>query len=351
MTDNIPADIIPQEDELTDAEISAFLAKSTFPVRVGVTIDGCFQSQEQVDEIMGSANFFFRAFGVFLNLEGPEAVTIADDYAGAISKVERGMENAPAISATEDGFGNGLAMSIPVLRNGGLKTHIVFHSNLARALVCSDNDARGIAIHTLAREARHTHEHEIESLNLPGVYGSYIPDYKEGRLFLLAHKCWTEYIASHLSSRWGTGDYCKSYSDMLCTMLSTARERGNAALDRYREHRDILNVEREVIDAYALLLDRGSYLVGHIHGLGKSVLEMAPEFFSLVNETAWFKPIFERYEANVRTLHESYGKWSGIQVFEPLKQTFESLLNAGGIFYYRTMMDDRWRIGLNKPRD
>lgn len=136
---------------------------------------------------------------------------------------------------------------------------------------------------------------------------------------------------------------------MLCSMLSTARERGNAALDRYGSHKDILKVEREIIDAYGLLLDRASYLVGHVHGLEKTVEEMAPEFFKLVNDPAWFRPTFERYEANVRALHESYGAWGGLETFEPLKKTFESLLNTGGMFYYRLPFDEQWRIGLNKP--
>ena len=342
----------PQENQDSDvADFTALLEKTTLSKDIRVIVNGGYESEDEAKDVWATSLLFFRWFGTVLGLEGLEAVTIDDDYAGALTRVERGFATSQTLTATSDDFGNGLAMAVPVLRNGHLKTHIVLHSNLLRVLVLPQNEMHGVAIHTLAHEAGHAHDHEVESRNLPGVYGSYIPDYKEGRLFLLAHKCWTEYIASHLSSRWGTGDYCKSYSDMLCTMLSNARERGNAALDRYREHRDILKVEREVIDAYALLLDRGSYLVGHIHGLGNSVAEMAPEFLMLVNETAWFKPIFERYEANVRTLHESYGKWSGIEVFEPLKQTFESLLNAGGMFYYRTMMDDRWKIGLNKPRD
>jgi hypothetical protein len=350
MSDGVSSDS-PQEDELTDAEISAFLEKSTLPSEIDICIDGRYDSEDHARQVANATLAFFRMLGVFLNLSGLEAVSVADDYKGALEKVEQGFQTTQSLAPTNDEFGNGLAMAVPVLRNGALKTHIVLHSGLARVLLNSENEMYGVGVHTLAHEAGHAHDHEVESSNLPGVYGSYIPDYKEGRLFLLAHKCWTEYIASHLSSRWGTGDYCKSYSDMLCAMLSTARERGNAALDRYREHQDILKVEREVIDAYALLLDRGSYLVGHIHGLGKSVGEIAPEFFTLVNETSWFKPVFERYEVNVRTLHGSYGKWSGVEVFEPLKQTFESLLNAGGMFYYRFVMDDRWRIGLNKPRD
>jgi hypothetical protein len=343
-------DIDPaEENELSQADIAALLAKSTLLPSVDFSIHGSFESEEQGQSLVQIALAFFQLFGAFLNLEGLEAVTVADDYKGTISRIDQGFKKASALTPTADGFGSGAAMAIPVLRDGKLKTHIVLHSNLIRVLALSDNEMSGVAIHTMAHEAGHAHDHEVESHNLPGVYGSYIPDYKAGRLFLLAHKCWTEYIASHLSSRWGTDDYCKGYSDMLCSMLSTARERGDAALDRYGSHRDILRVEREVIDAYGLLLDRASYLVGHVHGLGKTVEKMAPAFFRLVNETRWFKPIFERYEANMRALHESYGAWSGLEAFDPLKSTFESLLNAGGMFYYRLPFDEQWRIGLNKP--
>lgn len=343
---------IPDKDDgVSKAEIAALLEKSTLPVTVDFSIHGSFDSEEAAKRLLDAALTFFQLFGAFLNLEGLEAVTVADDYKGTISLIDQGFKKASALTPTEDGFGSGAAMAVPVLRDGKLKTHIVLHSNLLRVLALSENEMSGVAIHTMAHEAGHAHDHEIESRNLPGAYGSYIPDYKEGRLFLLAHKCWTEYIASHLSSRWGTDDYCKGYSDMLCSMLSSARERGNSTLDRYGSHRDILRVEREVIDAYGLLLDRASYLVGHVHGIGKTVEEMAPDFFRLVNETTWFKPIFERYEASVRALYESYGAWSGIEAFEPLKKTFESLLNAGGMFYYRLPFDEQWRIGLNKPRD
>lgn len=136
---------------------------------------------------------------------------------------------------------------------------------------------------------------------------------------------------------------------MLCSMLSTARERGNTALDLYGEHRDIMKAEGELVDAYAALLTRASYLVGHVHGLGRTVEESAPEFYQLVNETPWFRPDFEQYEANMKVLYDNYGKWPGIEVFEPLKLTFETVLNAGGMFYYRAP-DGTWMIGLNRPR-
>lgn len=40
-----------------------------------------------------------------------------------------------------------------------------------------------------------------------------------------------------------------------------------------------------------------------------------------------------------------------LKAFDPLKSTFESLLNEGGMFYYRLPFNEQWRVGLNKPRD
>jgi len=337
------------ESGLSEEEIAILLEKSTFPDNVKWLIEGNYDSQEKVNEIASPVYSFLQLFGAFLNLEGIEAVTIAADYKAAVAGVERGFGDAPALSPSEDVFGSGSAMAVPVLRGGTLKTHIVLHSGIAQGLVSTEKKLSGLAVHLIAHEAGHAHDHEIENRNLPGWYSNFPPDYRERRLFLLAHRCWAEYIASHLSSRWGTDSYCKEYSEMLCSMLSTARQRGNAALDGYQQDKDIGRVERGVIEAYGEFLVRVSYLVGHVHGLGKSVEESAPEFLKLVNEATWFTPIFERYEANVRVLQKSYGAWSGIEVFEPLKQTFELLLRAGGMTYYRLPFDEQWRIGLNRP--
>jgi hypothetical protein len=163
-TDNNSA----MNDEDLKAEIAALFEKSTLPATVDFSVDGRFDSAEQARGLGEKVVGFFRLFGAFLNLQGLEAVTIADDYN------EQGFKNAPALAPTEDGFGSGAAMAVPVLRKGMLKTRIVLHSNLLRVLGSDEEWARSIAIHTMAHEAGHAHDHEIESRNLPGAYGSYI---------------------------------------------------------------------------------------------------------------------------------------------------------------------------------
>ena len=342
----------PEEGlDCDDREFAELLEKSTLPSDVGIHVDGRYQSEEEGRRVLQTTLGFLRYFGAFLNLEGLEAITIADDYAGAAANVERGFETFQALTPTNDEFGTGLAMAVPVIRAGCLKTHIVLDSRIPRALLNPDCGIYQEAIYTLAHEAAHAHDHQIESRAFPGLYGTRIPDYRDGRLFTLAHICWNEYIACRLSAAWGTETYCNDNSDTLCEMLSSARRRGDACFDRYAGPTEIQKTENELIEVYGTLLVRTSYLVGHVHGLDATVAEKAPAFHSLVNKTPWFKVVFERYEESVRGLYQGYAdSWHDIQVFEPLKQTFEALLNAGGMFYV-CLPTGNYFVGLRRPID
>jgi hypothetical protein len=325
------------------------LEKSTLPPDIGIHVDGRYQSEDELREVWQTTLGFLKFFGISLRLDGLEAITIADDYSGALAQVERGFETTQPLTPSKDTFGTGFAMAVPVLRDGCLKTHIVLDSAISRAIVKPDCEVYQEAIHTLAHEAAHAHDHQLESCAFPNLYGTRIYDHRDGRLFSLAHMCWNEYIACRLSADWGSETYCKNYSDSLCEMLSTARKRGDECFDRYSGPAEIQRTENELVEVYGTLLVRTSYLVGHVHGLNATVMERAPEFYSLVNQTPWFKPIFERYEENVRGLYQGYAdSWHDIQVFEPLKLTFEAVLNAGGMFYQRFPTGDYF-IGLRRP--
>ena len=196
-----------------DLDLKALLEKSTLPPDIGIHVDGRYQ-WTKFGKCGRLRSAFLKYFGAFLNLEGLEAVTIADDYTGALAQVERGFETTRTLTPSNDEFGTGLAMSVPVFRDGRLKTHIVLHSGISRALLQPDCEVYKEAIYTLAHEAAHAHDHLMESRAVPGLYGTRIYDHRDRRLFTLAHMCWNEYIACRLSAAWGTETYCKDYSDL-----------------------------------------------------------------------------------------------------------------------------------------
>jgi hypothetical protein len=58
--------------------------------------------------------------------------------------------------------------------------------------------------------------------------------------------------------------------------------------------------------------------------------------------------MFDGYTSNILELYETYGQWSGVEVLEPLKSSFEALLNAGGMFF-RKRPDGRYTVDLRLP--
>lgn len=347
MTTDSEPDKPLSEDEIS--QLTAQLENSTLSSDIDVGIHGNYPSDDEATRVAQTTMVFLKMFGTSLNLAGLEAVVIADDYARALAQLDRGFKTNESLSPTNDEFGNGLAMAVSVIRNGTFRTHIVVHSGLSRSLADPKSEMYGLAVHLLAHEAAHAHDNLLKARALPVLPPP--PDYKKARLCVMAGHCWSEYIACRLSARWGTNTFCKETEGMVCPMLSSARARSNAAIDQFVGPGGIVKTADEIIGIYGALLGRISYLLGHVHGLGANIEEMAPDFLSLVVRTPWFKPLFEQYELDLKALHESYpDSWQGTDVFEPLMLTCETLLNAGGMFFVR-QMDGDYYIGLNRQSE
>ncbi|WP_109485375.1 hypothetical protein [Occallatibacter savannae] len=308
------------------------LKKSTLPQNVKVTISGAYPSQETAQRILETVVFFMRLYGTQLDLSGLDSIAIADDYHETLAKLDRGFK-APALVPSNDAFGTGYAMAVPVLRDGAVKTCIVLRSELGWALDDPDHEMHSRGMHILAHEAAHAHDNEVLRRTVPGFVTRSGNNSKDEFLLATAHTCWMEYIASRLSAQWSIRTYCGELEPRLCDMLSSAKEKAEDSIHGYRFHRNQKLAEGDIQNIFGKILIRSAYLVGHVHGLGKTVIDMAPHYCKLINEQTWFSPIFERYESNLREMHSTYGSWTSVDVFSPLVGTCEDLLSAGGMRY------------------
>lgn len=324
-----------QYEDLGKIDYAELPKTSSLPDDLRIKVSGSFSSETEARELRNTAFEFLKYFGRFLDLEGLDGVTIADDYTAALAEIDRGFQATKAPAPSRDLFGEGCAMSLPVVRDGVLKTHIVLDSRLLRPLLDNEAPLHGVAIHSLCHEAAHSHDHRIQSRAFPGLYATQIPDYRDGLLLNLALLCWGEYIASRLSAPYGTPDYCEEYENVVCPMLETARRRGNEVIDQLLSSGNEPVPTEKLVDVYSVLLIRASYLVGHIHGLNMNFQTSAPRLCDLIQRTEWFRPLFDTYTSTLEDMYGRYGEWSGIEVFEPLKNLFEVLLNAGGMSFQK----------------
>ena len=202
-----------ESDQPRAETVEELLAQSTPSDSMRIIVDGQFASDNEARALSDATFAILKLGGAYLDLEGLDGISIADDYSATLARVDRGFGSQPVPQPTSDEFGSGLAMTLPVRRDGIMKSYIVLDSRLCRPLVDPDGPASGLALHTLMHEAGQVHDHPIQYRCFPDFYGSAIESFCDRTLVEFALGAWGEYIASRLSSSWGTPDYISSFED------------------------------------------------------------------------------------------------------------------------------------------
>jgi hypothetical protein len=305
--------------------------ESTVANDLKVFVIGAFPSVEDAEELRTSIIAITRILGTFFDLSFLDGITVADDYFSALQSIERGFPGMKAPIPTNDQFGTGFAMALPVLRDGRHCTHVVLDSRLVRTLVDPSNASYQGALHTLSHELAHVYDHGLQNIAFPGFYGSQLTDLRESVLTRLALPAWDEYAASRLSARWGREDYCADFEEALCRMLESTLMRGEKCKMEFTQHQDVSKTLYEITDVYGDFFIRYSYLIGHLDGLDRELSIEAPKLQQMLDNTSWLRQLLEEYMSILRSLFKEHGQWHGLAILEPLKQNLERILSMGGV--------------------
>jgi hypothetical protein len=320
-----------EPEQSSTENIEELIARSTLSDSIQINVSGQFESERDAQALADACFAILKLGGAYLDLDGLEGISVADDYLTALASVERGFGNQAIAQPTRDEFGNGFGMTLPIRREGVMKSYIVLDSRLCRPLVDPESAAYQFAVHTLLHEAAHVHDHAVQYQCFPGFYGSTIPSVCKRTLTEFALSAWNEYIASRLSAPWGTRDYVSSFEDSLVQMIETARQRGNAAILEHNEHGDVGRTGTAPASIYGSLLTRASYVLGHVEGLGTDLASEAPRWSQLVEQTPWLVPFWAEYRSILSSMYATYGQWTGVDVLNPLKELFQRYLLACGM--------------------
>lgn len=139
-----------------------------------------------------------------------------------------------------------------------------------------------------------------------------------------------------------SGALPKDALNLICLALDSARQRGNEAIIAYRTHSDVEKLVSELVGAHGKVLIYAAYLLGHLAGLEQPMESAAPEAYALVMGKTYFLPLFETFHNHLRRMHEEYGHWSSVQVFDGIKDVAEELLRVAGISFERQADGKYW---------
>jgi len=308
-----------------------------------------FATEELANSVGEAVHCWLHIAGKLLDLKSLIQVIVAYNYNEALAGIDQGAPVSKPLTATDDGIGVGVAMTPRVLRDGEPKSIMVLNANYLSVFAPNDhpdiNVARKEMAYTLVHECGHVHDLGVQAASMPGVILQTALSYRDKFLFYIASGCWEEYIACRLSAFAGTESTLRQFEETFCNSVERAKGRADAAIRQYRMHRDLARVVQEVVEEYKKTLVYASYMLGHIDGLGLSLDVNAPKAMSALGRQPPFRPFVTKLHDELRAMHETYGGWKGLEVFEPLKRLSEELLKLGGI-YIQDRPDGAGRVDI-----
>jgi hypothetical protein len=299
----------------------------TVPAQWSTTMKG-FAAEADAQHVGEFVVGYVKELSRYIDLRGLEGVTVAFDYRAALREVDLGFETTQTLEPSDD-LAVGIAMTASVLRDGEVKSHMVFNANVMVSIADRQNENFGLALHTLAHECAHVEVASRLEAAFPGeLVNARFNSVQAARRRAAILDCWEEYEVTRRSARFGA-DPTDGYESLFVDHLAASRPKANELIIAYRTHGDVEKVLGEVYEVYASLLKFASYHLGNLAGHGRSVAG-EPKTNSAL-DGHWFAPYLERLVTACDTISADYGTWKDRTAFEALGDLIDDVVAEGGV--------------------
>lgn len=311
-----------------DDQRSEFL-EETAPSQFAISMRGFADSQsaQHFGQLVGRA---IRRLSRGIELSRLDGVTVAFDYPEALTSIERGFVTSRTLQSTNDEHLVGVAMMVPVLRDGVVKGHLVFSAPILLPIEDPESDEFERAIYVLAHECAHVDDLAMRDSLFPGVLLQQpVANRFDGVLQLIADAVWEEYAACRLSASFAPSQLA-AYEEGFCNVLANSLDQANAQILAYRTHKDVNRVLLEAGHSICEPLRLAAYLYGHADGFTEAVLPSTARADEAVLNSL-YAPFLERMRNHLRQMWETRGNWDSQAIYQPLKGIAWEVLSAGGL--------------------
>jgi hypothetical protein len=161
MTDATPTEI------QTEGAAADELPPPTAPENMSISLR-CFDMEEHARAFGDLVATYVRSLSRYIDLTTLDGITIALDYAQALLDLDRGYATSFKLTPSE-GIALGVAMTPAVIRDGKIKSHMLFNAGVLLPLEDEKNEFYEQALHTLAHECAHVEVTERFNAAFPGV--------------------------------------------------------------------------------------------------------------------------------------------------------------------------------------
>jgi hypothetical protein len=294
-----------------------------------------FDTEDHARQFANLVALCVRKLSECIDLSTLDGITIADDYLSALHSLDRGYETTYKLTPTTD-IAWGVAMTPSVMREGKIRSHMVFNANVLLPLEDPNHELFARALHTLAHECAHVEVTAAFDSCFPGVllqkgHRDFHDAFRRG----IVTASWDEYAATRICARIGH-DPTEEYEQTFLTVLCSSREKANECIKAYRLHADLERIIREVYESYGNLLKFACYHIGNMRGLELSLDDLPNTKKAL--DGHWFKSFWPRLIVACEMIWADFGRWQNEQPFEAFGNLVDEIVKDGGL--YLTHLED-----------
>jgi hypothetical protein len=279
---------------------------------------------------------YIRELSRYIELSNLDGVTVAYDYHQALIDLDRGYQTSFKLEASTE-FVEGVAMTPLVMRDGRVKSHIVFNAIFVLPLADPSHERHDQSLHLIAHECAHVQVSQAFDRCFPNVLlqQTYSNLYDLLRANAIG-ACWDEFAATFIAAGIGrdpTADYEKCFIDA----LSRTRDLANERIRAYRLHADHSQILNEVYVLYADLIKFACYHLGNMAGRGLTLDDLPTTKGAL--EGSWFYAHWTAIERACIDICDRFGQWDNMGLFDALGDVADGVLASGGVFVTRNGAD------------
>ena len=313
----------------------------------GVGTQG-FESKEQCVEV---AEKIVAGLGICVrdhdyDLRALDGVTVAFAYKEALLVFDRGFIANGSLTPTATANAEGVAMTVPVVRDGQIRFHIFLHGGLGANLLSEETSRFALALWLLAHEAGHVnHDSRLHEL-MPGAYEQIAaPAGQRSDILASVFAGWSEYAASRACALLYPAALGMLETNS-CNGVEEAAEGTTRALSEHmRSPTNLAGLFSAMVGVVAVPMKGIANFLGHLDALD---IQAEDGYQARVTELLSRRPGLEvlvaALRAELRKLWESESIWESTAVFDDLYEIFQKILEEHGLGFYP--VEDSFRIFL-----
>jgi hypothetical protein len=312
-----------------ELDFEEILKTSTTAEHVPFNLIG-FATEEQAMALATMTMAFLKYIGTKMNLAGLDGITIAYDYNKALVDLDRGYETSFVLTPSTE-FVQGVAMSPAVIREGKIKTHIVFAAGVFAPFVDTESKGWRGLYYQLAHECGHVHDRRAFDIAFPNfLLTRYeFEDHLAGWYFQMGDGCRSEYTASRLSAEFDPAQI-QLHEQSFMLVFEGLEERIKALEAAFVEDGDGTKLFTGLAKEYERVLRHASYLLGHVDGLDGDMTP-APQFKGFIESDHWLAEYVVELHDALKEIWVNYGEWKSLSELDQPGVMVQLLLLRHGI--------------------